>query len=364
MSVVQGSSPEEVFDRGTGLRIGAPIFILVLAAAGFGAFLNFNSPLMSRKVTQATASIQPMPTPEYSATKPSKEYVYGGGKLIAVSEPTAPNDLAIWRKSTGTWWVMDQDGSTTTEAFGMYGDIPAPGDYDGDAKTDFCIYRPSEGNWYLLKSGSGNTLAVNAFGNNGDEPAPADYNGDGKTEYAVFRPSNNTWYLQDTTQGYLGSWVFGSAGDNPVPSDYDGDGKADIAVYRPGTAGTPAVPATWYVLQSSDNAWGVLQWGAAGDKPVPGDYDGDGKTDHAVWQANNVWYIRKSSSPTSGSTTTWGTQATDIPVQGDYDADGKTDIACWRPSNGTWYIIQSTAGQRVQPWGSDGDFPVPAPYRR
>ena len=349
--------PLETSGQTSVLKVGAPILILLLAAIGFGAFLNSTSPLMSKNVTRASAPV-PMPTPDYSATKPAKEYVYGGGKLIAVTEPSAPSDLAVWRKSTGTWWVMDQDGSTTTEAFGLDGDRPAPGDYDGDGKTDFCVFRPSDGNWYLLKSGSGNAFSVMPFGNNGDEPAAADYNGDGKTEFGLFRPSNNTWYLQDTTQGYLGSWVFGAAGDKPVSSDYDGDGKADIAVWRNGTA-------TWYVLQSSDSAWNVVPWGAAGDKPVAGDYDGDGKTDFAVWQANNNWYIRKSSTPTApGSTMTWGTQASDIPVQGDYDSDGKTDVACWRPSNGTWYIINSSGGQRVQPWGSDGDFPVPAAYRR
>lgn len=106
--------------------------------------------------------------------------------------------------------------------------------------------------------------------------------------------------MQDTTQGYLGSWVFGSTGDKPVPSDYDGDGKADIAVWRNSNA-------TWYVLQSSDQSWDVVQWGASGDKPVPGDYDGDAKTDYAVWQANNGWYIRRSSTGTAISpTTTWG----------------------------------------------------------
>ena len=29
--------------------------------------------------------------------------------------------------------------------FGVSADVPSPGDYDGDGKTDFAIFRPSSG---------------------------------------------------------------------------------------------------------------------------------------------------------------------------------------------------------------------------
>ena len=81
----------------------------------------------------------------------------------------------------------DADGFTSV-AFGDSNDVLVPADYDGDGKADIAVFRPSNGTWYLLQSQAGFTAIALGLGT--DKPVPGDYNGDGRAEVAVFRPSN------------------------------------------------------------------------------------------------------------------------------------------------------------------------------
>jgi hypothetical protein len=77
--------------------------------------------------------------------------------------------------------------------------------------------------------------------------------------------------------------------------------------------------------------------GFAGDKALPGDYDGGGRTDIAVWRPSaGSWYFLESSSRGSYIRPQWGLES-DVPVPADYDADGIVDIGVWRDSSGVWY---------------------------
>jgi hypothetical protein len=179
-------------------------------------------------------------------------------------------------------------------------------------------------------------------------------------------PSSSTTYTLTAAASSANGGAYGPVGVNftvvapptgvtrTVDGDFNGDGKTDLAVYRPANGG-------WYLwhLGVGTSSYG---WGNQSDKPVAGDFDGDRRADIAVFRpANGTWYVWFSS---TGSTAgyPWGNMV-DTPVPGDYDADGKTDLAVYRPSNGGWYLQLSSSGAMPSyGWGNSTDRPVPGDY--
>ena len=74
-------------------------------------------------------------------------------------------------------------------------------------------------------------------------------------------------------------------GDVPAPGDYDGDGKGDIAVWRPSSR-------VWWVLTSSSNfttltskSWGLQDW------RCPGGGSTDDSAADGFAALSQVWYV-------------------------------------------------------------------------
>ena len=58
------------------------------------------------------------------------------------------------------------------------------------------------------------------------------------------------------------------------------------------------------------------------------------------------------------ATFTWGVTGTDLNVQNDYDGDGKTDFAVWRNTDGKFYIFNPVTGNiSVVSWGAPERLP-------
>ncbi len=259
-------------------------------------------------------------------------------------------DFSIFRPSDNNWYLAPSLGGITVITWGVSGDEPTPGDFDGDGKADLAIFRPTAGStpdFFILQS-NGYVINNLAWGDPGDRPVIGDYDGDGKDDVAVYRPSNNTWYVVNSSGG-LDINSFGQAGDLAVPGKYDADNKTDRAVYRGGQ----------WIISNSTGGSSTVNWGEATDRVVPADYDGDNRDDIAVWRpSTGFWYIRRSTN-FQFDIFSWG-QTGDIPVPGDYDGDGKDDPSIYR--NGTWYLVRSTQGIAVAGWGVANDVPIPSKY--
>lgn len=266
------------------------------------------------------------------------------------------SDVSVFRPSNGTWYEMlSGSGTFAGQQFGEASDKITPVDFDGDNKTDVAVFRPSNGTWYQLRS-SNNTFFAVQFGASGDIPVPNDFDGDNRADVAVFRPSNGTWYQLRSSGNQQFAQQFGQNGDQPLIGDFDGDGIGDLGVFRNGF---------WYLFESLNRSTRAVQFGNPTDKPIPADFDGDRKTDIAAVRADssanqsNFFVLRSSDGRFAG--TTWGF-ASDIPAVADYDGDRRADVAVFRPSNGTWYLLRTTLGFTSVSFGQSGDKPIPSAF--
>src|SRR5947199_9583282 len=73
---------------------------------------------------------------------------------------TTVDDLAVWRPSNGNWYILPGNGGGPhMVAWGLPGDVPMPGDYDGDGITDLAVWRASDENLYVsLEQQFGNAI--------------------------------------------------------------------------------------------------------------------------------------------------------------------------------------------------------------
>ncbi|MEO8900315.1 MAG: VCBS repeat-containing protein [Polyangiaceae bacterium] len=231
----------------------------------------------------------------------------------------------------------------------------ASGSISGGASSVPTVYDPSLNRFYVDSDRFYYPVGSSSL----DTAFVFDHDGDGRPDYSVVRSSGTVITSRQSSPPYtVHNYTFGTPGDAIVPGDYDGDGKSDLAAWTPSTG-------NWTVVATSTGVTTTTQWGVSTDIPIPGDYDGDGITDMAVLRpSEQKQYILLSSMPGYWTWAIWVAFASgDIPTPADYNGDGLTDFAFWRPSTATFYVwYENTNVSWSKPWGAAHALPVVRDY--
>ncbi len=187
------------------------------------------------------------------------------------------------------------------------------------------------GLWITLSPGaSGNSRTRVKMPTSEGMPLLADWNGDGVATPGVF--SAGQWLITNAAVG-RSSWEgfasLGSAGDVPLTGNRDDDGKADIATFRDGI----------WNWRDSTGKQETYQFGERGDVPVVGDWNGDGIDEPGVVRGS-TWIVPR---PGGEGTRSFSFgQPGDTPIAGDWDGDGKDGPGVVR-GNQRWFLAKSVA---------------------
>ncbi len=166
----------------------------------------------------------------------------------------------------------------------------------------------------------------------------------GSWTIGLFRPTGNCFFLRNTNS--FGppdiQYAFGAPGDKPVIGDWDGDGVMTVSLYRPSTS-------TFFLRNSNslgppDIILAGFGDGPGGDIPIAGDWNGDGTWSIGVFRpSTSTFFLRNSNTlGTPEIIVAFGDgPGGDLPLVGDWDGNGTTTIGLYRPSTNSFFLLNS-----------------------
>jgi Tol biopolymer transport system component len=227
--------------------------------------------------------LTPTPT-STAATAPSQTPIPTAVPVISKDRDTT----GVFRPSNGLLYLKNKNESGFADAalnYGLPGDYPVVGDWDGNGTVTIGIYRNS---YFYLKNS--NTLGfaevVFPFGKVGDQPIAGDWDGDGVDTIGIFRPSTGQFLLRNSnSEGNAEmSFYLGNVGDVGIAGDWDGDGLDTTGVFR---------PSNGIIFLKNKNEDGfadiALNYGLPGDMPVTGDWDNNGTDTIGVYRSGSFY---------------------------------------------------------------------------
>ncbi len=237
----------------------------------------------------------------------------------ATADEPGTGDVVVLVEPSGRWHIRTSGIVDYTFWYGVPGDVPLLGDWDGDGDDTPGMYRPSTGFAYLTNElppdrgvGVADPSLTFYFGIPGDQVFGGDWDGDGDDTLGISR-SGHLYLRNSNTTGFadLDFW-FGAADDLAYGGDPDGDGSDNVLVYR---------GSTGFVYYRNSNTSGIADGGAYFGEPtdrfVMGDWDGDGDDTVGMFRPSErrVYLSNSLESGPADVTYTWG-QSSWLPVAG------------------------------------------------
>ena len=212
------------------------------------------------------------------------------------------------------------------------------------------VYRPSNATFYLKKANeTGFADAAITYGIPGDLPITGDWDGDGIDTIGVYR--DGVFYLRNSnTSGYADVVVpFGIQGDVPVAGDWDGDGIDTIGVYRGGV---------FYLRNSNTSGFADLAfaYGLPGDVPIAGDWTGKGSDSVGLFRPSEAnFYLKNTNASGYADAIAFFAPGDHWPVVGDWYQSGSDYLGLYRDG---WFELESWYHQHRIEFGAAEDLPI------
>ncbi|ASW53788.1 N-acetylmuramoyl-L-alanine amidase [Plantactinospora sp. KBS50] len=254
-----------------------------------------------------------------------------------------------------------------SDYFGLTGETPLTGDFNGDGKDDIITFTGGTLADVYVELSTGTTFCCGAkwhdwFAPAGEIPAVGDVNGDGKDDIITFTHNNlaDVYVALSTGTTFTPAqkwhdW-FAPTGETPAVADVNGDGKADIITFTQGTTTTADV----YVALSTGTTFQPAQkwhdlFSLTGEQPRVGDINGDGKADIVTFTCNpdaDVYAATSTGTTFTGTTIKWHDHfclTGEHPYLGDVNGDGKDDLIVFTQGTTNDVYTALSTGTTFQP---------------
>jgi len=226
--------------------------------------------------------------------------------------------VGVFRPSNGALYLKNLNITGYADVainYGVGGDYPVVGDWDGNGTATIGIYR--NGVFYLRNANTiGYADITFAFGSPGDQPIAGDWDNDGIDTVGVYRSSTITFYLRNSNSSGAPqmSFALGTPGDVGITGDWNGDGFDTTGVFRPSNGAL-------YLKNTNETGFADIQinYGIGGDQPVTGDWNNDGVDTIGIYR-NGTFYLRNSNTIGYADLVFALGVPGDMPIAGNWDA--------------------------------------------